>query len=183
MPTPNEQPKEATPSTPEQSAPAQQPQVIQQYVVTEQSLKGLGGWLVFWIVVFSLASVGYLMAFAGLLVGSDYGSDSVTGARVLGLIFTPLLFLAYLAASVLIIMQKKMGRLAALVTLGISALYTVLGIIVGYASSVSASSYYSSASEKALPVVVASIFATLIMHGLIGLYFVVSKRAKETLVN
>lgn len=181
MPTLNEQPKEAAPSAPEQQS-TPQPQVIQQYVVTEQSLKGLGGWLVFWIVMFSLASVGYLMAFAGLLVADTTYTDGGTGARVLGLIFTPLLFLAYLASAVLIIMQKKMGRLAALVTLGISALYTVLGIIISYATAVNNTSQYSSSSDQALPIVVASIFVTLILHGLIGLYFVVSKRAKETLV-
>src|SRR3546814_7010922 len=61
-----------------------------------------------------------------------------------------------------------------------TTLFRSLGIIISYATAVNNTSQYSSSSDQALPIVVASIFVTLILHGLIGLYFVVSKRAKET---
>ena len=56
----NEEQKQ--PQAPQPAAPtsqptmSQQPQVIQQYVVQEKSLQGLGGMLIFWMIVFYLVA-------------------------------------------------------------------------------------------------------------------------------
>lgn len=167
----------AAPVDPNAPAPqAQQPQVIQQYVVTQQSLQGLGGWLVFFLVVFALLGIGYIMMFTQNISGLDD-----TGAsRIVSLIFSPIIAIGSVAAAALIALQRKLAIVVSLSVLGVSALYSIISIIVAFVSSSSYSSYDSSATA---PVMVGSILATLIFHGLLALYFVVSKRVKQTLIH
>lgn len=70
--TPEQQPTPA----PAPEAPAAQPQFAPQqqqvqYIVSERSLEGVGGWLIFWIIVFILGGIGYIMVFfTGIEAGS-----------------------------------------------------------------------------------------------------------------
>lgn len=192
-------PDKPTPSAPEATtpaAPATQPQPQVQYIVAEKSLKGVGGWLIFWLISFSLAAIVYIYTFFAAMLIDD---DSATAIKVILLIFTPILAAAYIASVVLISMQKRLGKLLALITLGISALYGVILTITTYVVGRSeltdrcssySNSYYSSYStsscssgaDQALPMVIAAVLATLVAHGLVMLYFFLSKRVKETLV-
>lgn len=187
---PNDQPP-AAPQPQEQPAATQQPQQFvqqpQQYVVMQQSLKGVGGWLIFWIIAFSLASIGYISAFFLALDGPSYLGD---GAKILSLIFAPLLAVGFLASVVLIAMQKKLAKLVIFATLAVSALYNVISLIVGHISGgeVSSRSSYSSYSDydsgsTGLAPLVAGILISIVVHALIALYFVMARRVKETLIN
>lgn len=187
-------------STPEPVAP-QQPQAPQgydqqaypqqqvQYVVMQQSLKGIAGWLIFFLICFGIASLGYIVAFFSSMLSLP------SALAIIGLIFSPLLAAGYIASIILISMQKKLGRLAVWITLGVSAVYSAINSIIAYITASNAvssySSYYSSYSSsyssgytaRTLPIVIGVILASIVAHGLIMLYFFMSKRVKETLVN
>ncbi len=156
-------------STPSQ--PAAQPQAVQhQYVIQEKSLKGIGGALIFWLVVFTLFAIGYLYTFAAGLTG-----EGSTGENVVTLLFTPILAIGFTASVVLIALQKKLAVLVTLVTLGVHALYTAVTTIISYTSS-------SIGAAESLPLLIVTIIAGVLITGLVGLYFIVSKRVKQTLV-
>lgn len=185
--SPKQEPQaEQTPPAPAPEQPAQaqpQPMVQQQYVVMQQSLKGVGGWLIFWLIVFSIAAVSYIYAFfTSLVIPSGFGVD---GIKVVTLLFTPFLAVGYLATVVMISMQKKLGKLLAFGTLGLSALYTTISSIITYVSATNAVSSYSSydSTSTTLPILIGGILVSLVIHGLIALYFILSRRVKETLVN
>lgn len=159
-------------------------------MVMQHSVKGIGGWLIFWLVVFSLFAVGYIYSF---FLALSIPGGFVDGAKIVMLLFTPFLSIGYLASVVLIAMQKKLGRLVTFATLGLSALYSTIASIVTYATTGNLSSNlddsygYSSSSyddsPSGLPMLIGGILASLVIHALIALYFVLSKRVKETLVN
>lgn len=195
---------------PQAEAPQPQPQPVMmqpqpgmqqpvQYVMMERSLKGVGGWLVFWLVIFALAAIGYIMQFfTGLSTLGAVGGEAL---RITSLIFTPILAGAFLTSAVLIGMQKKLGVLVTYITLAASALYSTITSIVTYATasaivneaknsysryddySYSYSTGASSAVQQALPYLIGMILVSLVIHGLIALYFMQSKRVKQTLVN
>lgn len=163
-------PEQEAPAPAPAAAPQPQPQVIQQYVTTERSVKGIGGWLIFWIVVFVLAGIGLLSTFANLLSGLESGS---TGETVIGLIFSPILAVGWLASAVFIIMQRKLAVMVTLATFGVAALYGVISAIVTYASS---------GGDTPIAVFIVGILIGLIIEAAMASYFVVSKRVKQTLV-
>ena len=163
---------------------AQQPMQPVQYMMMERSLKGVGGWLIFFMICFGIIAIGYIWAFFAAML------DLTSAVSVLMLIFAPILAAGYITAIVLMSMEKKLGRLITWITLGVSALYTTINTIVVYAVS-SSSNYYNydygydyaySRPSSALPLVIAAILVGLVMHGLIALYFWKSKRVQETLV-
>ncbi len=160
------------------------------YVVHEQSMHGLRGTLVFFMICFALMGMSYIIAFFGAMVGS-----STTATAIITYIFTPILAVAAIATAVLIAMEKKMAKLAALITLCVSFIYTTITSVVAYievknAVCADAGSYYamshsscsSSADDMALPIVISGVLVSFVGHGLIALYFHVSKRVKQTLV-
>jgi hypothetical protein len=158
-----QQPIQQAPQQP--GVPYQQPVQVQ-YVVSQQSLEGLGGWLMFWVVIFSLTGIGYITTFFGSI---QHGG---TAAATLALIFTPLLAGLYIASVVLIALRKKLGKWFSIGTLGVSALYITIGVIIAVSQ--------SGTSEMA--VVAGTILVNIVLHGLFALYFIVSKRVQLTLV-
>lgn len=193
------QPVEPVPVQPVAPVPpqayAQAPQPVgmppqpTQYIVMQQSLKGVGGWLIFWLICFGFAAIGYIYSFFASMLNLS------SAPAIVSLIFAPLLAAGYITSIVLIAMQKRLGRLLTWITLGVSAVFSVVNTIVAYVTVSSAArsfdTYYSSYSsystssvvEKSLPLVIATILVSLVVHALIALYFILSKRVKETLVN
>jgi len=168
-------------TTVEQSTPQVQPVQQVQYVTMEKSLKGVGGWLIFWIIMFSLAAIGYISAFFASMMSLSNAASIVT------LIFAPILAAGFITSVVMIAMQKRIGKLVTFITLGVSAVYALINSIVGYLTVGNAAGHYSysasSSVEKSIPMLIASILISLLVHALVALYFVLSRRVKETLVN
>lgn len=157
-----------------------------QYMVMQQSLKGVGGWLIFWMIVFAFAAIGYITAFFTSMMSLN------SAVSIISLIFAPVLAAGYVTSVVFMAMQKKLAKMIIFITLGVSALYTIINSIVGYitvSNTVRSYSSYdysyssSSAMDRALPMLIAGILISLLVHALIALYFILSKRVKETLVN
>ena len=162
-PTPVEQP---APQPPQPQFAPQQPQQQVQYVVSQQSLEGVGGWLIFWLIVFILMGIGYIMAFfSGIESGGTEATD------ILLMIFSPLLAIGAIGSATTIALRKKLGVWLSIGTLGLAGLYTILSIIV----SASQNRYTSMA------VTVGAVLASLVFSGAMILYFVASKRVKQTL--
>lgn len=130
-----------------------------------QSLKGVRGWLMFWVVIFALAGIGYISIFFNSM------GLSLDGAGIVKMVFAPILAFASIATVVLVSMEKKLGKYLALGTLGAMALYAIITSIIDPTSS-------SDGPAK----MVGAILISLVLYGLWMLYFVVSKRVKETLV-
>ena len=139
-----------------------------QYVVQHQSVEGLGGWLMFWMVVFAITGVSYTASFFSTL-GTGVG-DAI---GYVYLFFAPLMAIAYLASVVFIAMHKKLGRTLAISAIGLTALYAVISSIIDMVNN----------KNDNLGVAVGGLMTILIVSGLMALYFVVSKRVKATLIN
>jgi len=165
-----------------------QPQQPVQYVMMQQSLQGVSGWLIFFLICFGLAAIGYIWSFfASMMI-------LATATGVVGLIFSPVLAGGYITSIVMIAMRKRLGKLITLITLGISTVFTIISSIIAYAvagdvaSTIDRSySLYgdslSSTVSNSIPLLIAGIVVSIVIHALIALYFIMSKRVKETLVN
>lgn len=190
-------------STPEQAVVPQQqpmqqsPQV--QYVVQEKSLNGIGGWLIFWLIVFGLNALSALWMFFGSLVGLIEGNTSGIGLAIL--IETVIFSLATVAActttTVFMAMSKKLSVLLAYVSLGVSALFTTVVSITAMFSTYPSCSYggysyyYPELSSGCTDVhmsvggiimLIGAIIVSWLAAFLIALYFKMSKRVALTLV-
>lgn len=152
--------------SPVQPWPEQPPAQAQiQYVVAKQPLEGISGWLMFWLVAFALVGILFMLSFIGVL------STGVTDTSEMILaIFAPIIAIADLATVVLIAMRKKIGIWASVAAIGVSVLYVVSSVV----SDISGSSPVS---------IIGSIGIVLVFGGLAILYFVASKRVKQTLIN
>lgn len=168
-------PAPVDPATPYQQQPVNQQYFAQpqaapvQYVVMAPSLKGVKGWLLFFTVCFALSGIGYISLFFTAM--TDLSSPSA----ILSLIFSPILAAGSLATTVLIAMQKKLGKWLAVGTLGLYAVNGVINSIIAFSDGTS--------SASTAPALISGIVIGLVMEGLFMLYFFVSKRVKETLVN
>lgn len=140
-----------------------------QYVVMAQSLKGVRGWLLFFAIVFGLSGLGYIGYFFAAM--TDLGNPT----SIVNLIFSPLLAAALITTVVFIAMEKSLGKWLAIGSLAFIAVYNVITSIVSYAS--------GSSDSSSPAMLISTIITGLIMSGLFILYFFVSKRVKETLVN
>ena len=136
-----------------------------QYVVMAESLKGVKGWLLFFTVCFGLAGTAYVTAFFGAM--NDLGNAS----NIVMLIFAPILAALSIAAAVTISMEKVVGKWLAVTTFGVAAIYGVISSIIGIATLVGDVSMLMS-----------GIIVSLIIQGLVMLYFFTSRRVKETLI-
>lgn len=159
------------PVAPAPVAAPQAPTVVQQYVVTERSLDGLGGWLIFFMIFFGIVGLGSIMVFALTLANEDASSAA---SRIVTLIFSPLSVISYLGATVLIALKKKLAVLVSASAIGISALYGAVNGIVGIVNG---------STGDSTVVAVAGILVGVLLYSLVALYFFVSKRVKQTLVN
>ena len=82
----------------------------------------------------------------------------------------PIMFIASPAAAVLIAMRKKTALWAVYAALGVSFLVAVINLI-------------TSDDTPEAAALIGGVLVSLVLHGLLGLYFYVSKRVKATLVN
>lgn len=160
-----ESPEVAT-VTPEAPTPVQQPQNVQ-YIVTEQSLEGIGGWLMFWMVMFSIAGIAYIVMFFAMI---DQGVSEPSSVATL--IASPILAIGYILSTVLIAMRQKLGQTVSIATLAVAGLFTSLNVIL-----VANESLYGSS----LALIASGILVSLVTSGLLILYFVLSKRVQKTL--
>lgn len=167
-------PAPVAPNTPYQQQPVNQQYFAQpqaapvQYVVMAESLKGIKGWLLFFTVIFALSGLGYIGSFFTAM------TDISNASAVLNLILSPILAAAAITTTVLIAMQKKIAKWMAVGTLGLFALNGVISTVISFAES---------GSSNSAPLLISAIITGLIIEGLLMLYFFVSKRVKETLVN
>ncbi|MCL1876786.1 hypothetical protein FWF74_02025 [Candidatus Saccharibacteria bacterium] len=164
-----------------------------QYVVTTKSLKGIGGWLTFALIsLASNAASGFVMFFYAMaeLTQGVEGIDAALSAETM--IFSLLLAAAALITTILVATRKKLGVLMALVTMGITALYSTVQSITRMFQMTERCDYdgYSfwqrtcetvSKSPDEIIKLVAVIFVVWLGAFLIGLYFKTSKRVKLTL--
>ena len=167
-------PAPVDPATPYQQQPVNQQYFAQpqgapvQYVVMAPSLKGVKGWLLFFTICFALAGIGYISLFFAAMTNLSSAS------AIFSLILSPLLAAGSLATTVLIAMQKKLGKWLAVGTLGLYALNGVINSIISFSDG-------TSTSDSA-PALISAIIIGLVVEGLFILYFFASKRVKETLV-
>jgi magnesium-transporting ATPase (P-type) len=169
-----------------------------QYVVQEKSLKGIGGWLIFWLICFGFIGVyGLLFTFLYLaaLVGSESSAGFAQAALIESVIFTPLIAAGAIATIVLISMQKRLSVIMAWATFGLAALYVTILCITGMvvktcyrtASFYSYSSYSGgkeiceNVGSSAVVMLIGAILIAWVGAGLFSMYFLNSKRDKETL--
>lgn len=180
QPQPAQEPQTFGPAPSAPNAPYQQQPVNQQYfaqpqaapvqyVVMAQSMKGVRGWLLFFTVCFAISGVTYIGYFFNSMLTLDNASS------ILMLIFAPLLAAAYITTTVFIAMQKKLAKWLAVGALGLGALYGVINVIVSFA--------LGDGTTSSVPVLLSGIITGLVVEGLLILYFFVSRRVKETLVN
>lgn len=158
------------PQTPYEQQPVNQQYFAQpqaapvQYAVVAKSLKGVGGWLLFWVIVFALSAVGYITAFFRGLDGGQ-NNDLVT------VLFSPVLTGLAIASVTLIVMQKKLGRYISIAFIGASTLYGIIHAIANRTA-------LDSTAD-----IVGQIAGSILGGGLLAAYFIASRRVKETLVN
>lgn len=150
---------------------AQQQSQPVQYVVMAQSVKGVSGWVVFWQILFGLASLGYITDFfAAMTKNMDF-------LNILNLALSPLLAVAAITTVILIATEKRLARTVAIATIGGMALFSVLSAILSGSSASSTATVNLGPAE-----LVGSIVVLLVIYGLSAFYFVNAKRVKETLV-
>lgn len=155
-----------------------------QYVVMAESLKGLKGWLLFFTVCFGLGAITNIAMFFAAMTKSPDALSIVT------LIFSPFTAIAAIAAVVLISMNKRIGRWAAIGSIALNTLHGIVTYIIAFVNpTVSTTTDYASmtttTTETSLgvPGLISSILVTIIVAVFISLYFVKSRRVQETLVD
>jgi len=137
-----------------------------QYVVQQKHVDGVGGWLVFYLIVFVLVGLSGISAFFESLTTLSSATSVVTA------IFSPIITVGSIYSVVMIATQKKIGIKTSIATIGAGAVYGAVNIVV---------SAFETHSSDPIAITVGSIVSTLVAGGLFALYFVVSKRVKQTL--
>ena len=178
QPDPNAQygPAPQPQDTPYQQQPVNQQYFAQpqaapvQYVVMAESLKGIKGWLAFLTILMGLGCVLFTLVFFGSLL------DISTAAGVVSVIFAPVVAILSIAAVILINLQKKIARYFSIASYMTGAAYlSVLQIVL------SASEPSSDSNNVTTCIAVVVLF--LLTGALMSLYFILSRRVKETLVD
>jgi hypothetical protein len=162
--------------TPYQQQPVNQQYFAQpqaapvQYVVMAESLKGIKGWLAFLTILMGLGGILFTLVFFGSLL------DISTAAGVVSVIFAPVVAILSIAAVILINLQKKIARYFSIASYMTGAAYlSVLQIVL------SASEPSSDSNNVTTCIAVIALF--LLTGALMSLYFILSRRVKETLVD
>jgi len=176
QPDPNAQygPAPQPQNTPHEQQPVSQQYFAQpqaapvQYIVMAESLKGVKGWLMFFVVCFVIGSLVNTAVFFQAIMNLSQPEN------VISLIFSPILVVLAICAVVFITMQKRLGKWLAVATIATAGLGNVANAVVIYASG---------RSEVDAPAFITGIVTMLIVEGLVILYFFASRRVKETLVN
>ena len=149
-----------------------QPQQPMQYVMMQQSLKGVGGWLMFFIIWFGIVALSDIALFFVAMMNLSLPSN------VVSMIFTPILAGGYIASLVLLSMEKRIAKILSWITIGVSAVYSIVNMIVLFA----AGGVDSTGERVTVFTLLSFITLSVAVHSLMALYFVLSKRVKETLV-
>ena len=176
QPDPNAQygPAPQPQNTPYEQQPVSQQYFAQpqaapvQYVVMAESLKGVKGWLMFFVICFAIGSIGNVTIFFRAI------TDLNQPENVISLIFSPILVVLSICAVAFIVMQKRLGKWLAVATIATAGLGNVANAVVIYASG---------KSEVDASAFITGIVTMLIVEGLVILYFFASRRVKETLVD
>ncbi|MGE5309881.1 MAG: hypothetical protein ACM3JF_02260 [Sphaerimonospora mesophila] len=166
-----------------------QPGVSVQYVVQEKSLAGVGGWLIFWLIVLGIyALYGVIFTFVWIAALVSGSSDP---NLIVATIFTPLIAASFIATLVLITMQKKLGKLMAWIAFGTVALFVTVMCIVAMVREycTQSFSYYtysytptcSHMEASGIVMMIGLIITAWVGAGLVSLYFLKSKRVALTL--
>lgn len=163
-----DEPRPATNS--DQAAPVQ-------YIVHSASLKGLRGWLLFFMICFAIGGLIYIGQFFNAL------NELNTPGGVLDVIATPLMAILSLGTVVLISLQRAVGRWSAITTYAAGALYMTVANIVSMATAGNHTPTNVFDTQPSAAQSVASIVVGWVFAGLLSLYFMTSRRVKETLVN
>lgn len=160
QPTPEQQ------QVPYEQQPVQQQYFAQpnaapvQYVIAQQSLKGLRGWLLFFTIVSGLAALTYV----GMLVSAF---SAFSAERVADVIFLPILLAAAIGSVVLVALEKQIAKYVFIGFYGAAFLYGIINSAI-------------------IGVEVAPLITSILVGGLwvlfVTLYFLTSKRVKETLI-
>jgi hypothetical protein len=178
QPDPNAQygPAPQPQDTPYQQQPVNQQYFAQpqaapvQYVVMAESLKGIKGWLAFLTILMGLGGILFTLVFFGSLL------DISTAAGVVSVIFAPVVAILSIAAVILINLQKKIARYFSIASYMTGAAYlSVLQIVL------SASEPSSDSNNVTTCIAVVALF--LLTGAFMSLYFILSRRVKETLVD
>lgn len=152
--------------TPYEQQPVQQQYFAQpnaapvQYVIAAQSLKGNRGWLLFFTIISGLSALGYI----GLTITafSEFSADKIANA-----IFYPILLVAAIASIVLVSLEKKVARYVFIGFYAVAYLFGLINTLID-------------GSDAASIISVTLIGALWLLF--VSLYFLTSKRVKETLV-
>lgn len=165
-------PAPAEQATPYQQQPVNQQYFAQpqaapvQYVVMAESLKGVKGWLLFFVVMFAFAGLSYVGTFFSAM------NDLGVATNIITLVFAPVLAILSITSVVAISMEKAIGKWLAISTFGVAAVYSVVSTIVAFAV----------IGGSNVTTLLSGIIVMLLAQGLTALYFFVSKRVKETLI-
>lgn len=163
----------ATPPVAEQPAP--QPTVPPtqqvQYITTQKSLNGIGGWLIGWLIYLALIAISSITMFFALIQVKTSGSTSsnmfeVDASANVSLIFMPLLAIASIGAIIFVSQRKLLGKMLSIATIGVYLLWLIIMVMIGGGE---------------LLMIVSSVCVMALLSGLQALYFFQSERVKQTL--
>ena len=142
-----------------------------QYVVMAPSLKGVKGWLAFFMVILAIDALIYVGVFFNSLLNLS------VAASVISAIMAPIIVALSISAVVTINMQKKLGKRLAIATYLVTLLHSVINIIV---TTVGAPGNRFDTTTDIVNAI-SGLTSQVIVSGLLCLYFCASKRVKETL--
>ena len=164
----------------------------------------VGGWLGFFQVIFILEGISSIGAFFCGLAILTSGADGASAAAAVELLIGGLILAAgFLTLGVFIGLRKKFSRLLSWIVLGVNFLITAVIAITMMTSTITTQSYSTQSQSDdyygyfesshtqyvtenlPAPVIMfllGTIFTSLTENGLIALYFILSKRVRETLV-
>ena len=142
-----------------------------QYVVMAPSLKGVKGWLAFFMVILAIDALIYVGIFFNSLLNLSVATS------VISAIMAPIIVALSISAVVTINMQKKLGKRLAIATYLATLLHSVINIIVTTVGTP------GNGFDTTTDIVnaISGLTSQAIVSGLLCLYFCVSKRVKETL--
>jgi hypothetical protein len=171
VPAPAETPYEKQPVNQQYFAQPQAAPV--QYVVMAPSLKGVKGWLAFFMVILAIDALIYVGVFFNSLLNLSVATS------VISAIMAPIIVALSISAVVTINMQKKLGKRLAIATYLVTLLHSVINIIV---TNVGAPGNGFDTTTDIVNAI-SGLTSQVIVSGLLCLYFCASKRVKETLID
>lgn len=154
------------------------------------SLKGVSGCLMAFVIAMLLGGITNIGLFFTTIAAIVTVGPTVSG--IMMMLFSLAIATMLILTALFIIKGKKLGRIMALITIGVMSVHAVLQTVVGIVSSCmpSHSSYepyyyiYSNylCSSGAIIMMVGGLFVGLAVYALAAYYFISSERVKNTLV-